>query len=217
MVRIKGEEQASTISAIQNLYGTYNPGFPFEYGFLDEAYQKQYLTENRVGILSRYFAGLAILISCLGLFGLATFTAQKRQKEIGIRKVVGASVNSIVFMLSKDFLKLVLLAVVIAFPLAWWLMSEWLQGFAYRIKIGLEVFLIHRCIGCFDHTAYDQCAGHSGGPGESGNQPSLRVSSRYEFQPAFKSEPRQEIRAFIRGELLICLHFRITISHRLDW
>ncbi len=142
MVRIKGEEQASTISAIQKLYGSYNPGFPFEYGFLDEAYQKQYLTESRVGILSRYFAGLAILISCLGLFGLATFTAQKRQKEIGIRKVIGASVNSIVFMLSKDFLKLVLLAVVIAFPLAWWLMSQWLQGFAYRTNIGAEVFLV---------------------------------------------------------------------------
>ena len=142
MVRIKSGEQASTLSAIQNLYATYNPGFPFEYGFLDEAYQKQYLTESRVGILSRYFAGLAILISCLGLFGLATFTAQKRQKEIGIRKVVGASVNNIVFMLSKDFLKLVLLAVVIAFPLAWWLMSQWLQGFAYRTNIGAEVFRI---------------------------------------------------------------------------
>jgi putative ABC transport system permease protein len=82
------------------------------------------------------------LISCLGLFGLATFTAQKRQKEIGIRKVIGASVNSIVFMLSKDFLKLVLLAVVIAFPLSWWLMSQWLQGFAYRTNISAEVFLI---------------------------------------------------------------------------
>ncbi len=142
MVKIKGGEQASTLRAIQNLYATYNPGFPFEYGFLDEAYQKQYLTESRVGVLSRYFAGLAILISCLGLFGLATFTAQKRQKEIGIRKVVGASVNNIVFMLSKDFLKLVLLAVVIAFPLAWWLMTEWLRGFAYRIPIGTEVFWI---------------------------------------------------------------------------
>ena len=140
MVKIKGGEQSSTLNAIQNLYASYNPGFPFEYGFLDEAYQKQYLTESRVGILSRYFAGLAILISCLGLFGLATFTAQKRQKEIGIRKVVGASVNNIVFMLSKDFLKLVLLAVLIAFPLAWWLMTEWLQGFAYRIPIGGEVF-----------------------------------------------------------------------------
>jgi predicted permease len=142
MVKIKGGEQLSTLNAIQNLYASYNPGFPFEYGFLDEAYQKQYLTESRVGILSRYFAGLAILISCLGLFGLATFTAQKRQKEIGIRKVVGASVNNIVLMLSKDFLRLILMAVGIAFPLAWWLMNQWLHGFAYRTEIGLEVFII---------------------------------------------------------------------------
>jgi hypothetical protein len=142
MVRISAGEQAATLNSIEKLYASYNPGFPFEYGFLDEAYQKQYLTESRVGILSRYFAGLAILISCLGLFGLATFTAQKRQKEIGIRKVVGASVNNIVFMLSKDFLKLVLVAVIIAFPLAWWLMTKWLDGFVYRTTIGLEVFLI---------------------------------------------------------------------------
>ena len=93
-------------------------------------------------MLSRYFAGLAILISCLGLFGLATFTAQRRQKEIGIRKVVGASVTGITAMLSGDFLKLVLIAVLIAFPLAWWGMNQWLQSFAYRIHIGADVFLI---------------------------------------------------------------------------
>jgi putative ABC transport system permease protein len=142
MVRINGRDEAGTIAAIRNLYESYNPGFPFEYNFLDEAYQKQYLTETRVGVLSRYFAGLAILISCLGLFGLATFTAQKRRKEIGIRKVVGASVNSIVMMLSKDFLRLVLISIIIAFPLAWWMMHQWLQGFAYRVNIGSEVFLI---------------------------------------------------------------------------
>jgi hypothetical protein len=142
MVRIKGNDEAATIAAIRHLYETYNPGFPFEYNFLDEAYQKQYIAETRVSVLSRYFAGLAILISCLGLFGLATFTAQKRRKEIGIRKVVGASVNSIVMMLSKDFLRLVLISLIIAFPLAWWLMHQWLQGFAYRVNMGSEVFLI---------------------------------------------------------------------------
>lgn len=142
MVRIKGNDEAATIAAIRHLYETYNPGFPFEYNFLDEAYQKQYIAETRVSILSKYFAGLAILISCLGLFGLATFTAQKRRKEIGIRKVVGASVNSIVMMLSKDFLRLVLISLIIAFPLAWWLMHQWLQGFAYRVNMGSEVFLI---------------------------------------------------------------------------
>jgi len=142
MVRIKGKDEAATLQAIRNLYESYNPGFPFEYNFLDEAYQKQYITETRVGILSRYFAGLAILISCLGLFGLATFTAQKRRKEIGIRKVIGASVNGIVVMLSKDFLRLVLISLIIAFPLAWWMMHQWLQEFAYRVNIGSEVFLV---------------------------------------------------------------------------
>lgn len=142
MVRIKGTDHAKTIAAISHLYESYNPGFPFDYNFLDESYQKQYLTETRVGILSKYFAGLAILISCLGLFGLAAFTAQKRQKEIGIRKVVGASVKDIALMLSKEFFKLTLIAVLIAFPLAWWVMNGWLQSFAYRIKISLIVFLI---------------------------------------------------------------------------
>ncbi len=103
MVRIKAANQHTTIADIQRFYRAYNPGFPFTFSFLDEAYQKQYESEARVGILSRYFAGLAILISCLGLFGLAAFTAQKRQKEIGIRKVIGASVNDITFMISKDF------------------------------------------------------------------------------------------------------------------
>ena len=142
MVRIKAGQQAGTIAAIQHLYESVNPGFPFDYNFLDEAYEKQYLTETRVGVLSRYFAGLAILISCLGLFGLAAFTAQQRRKEIGIRKVVGASVNDITLMLSKDFLKLVMIAILIAFPVAWWAMNHWLQGFAYRINMGAGVFLI---------------------------------------------------------------------------
>jgi hypothetical protein len=142
MVRIRSTDQAETIKAVQHLYESYNPGFPFDYNFLDEAYQKQYLTETRVSILSGYFAGLAILISCLGLFGLATFTAQKRQKEIGIRKVVGASVIDVTTMLSKDFLKLILISLLIAFPVSWWLMDNWLQSFAYRISITPYVFAI---------------------------------------------------------------------------
>ena len=142
MTRIRGGQERETIGRIQKFYDLYNPGFPFDFNFLDEAYQKQYLTETRVGVLSKYFAGLAILISCLGLFGLATFTAQRRQKEIGIRKVVGASVLSITAMLSRDFLKLVLIAVLVAFPIAWWAMKQWLQSFAYRINIGTDVFLI---------------------------------------------------------------------------
>jgi putative ABC transport system permease protein len=142
MVRLKGTQQKETIAQIQKLYENYNPGFPFTFGYLDEAYQKQYETEVRVSTLSKYFSFLAILISCLGLFGLVAFTAQKRQKEIGIRKVIGASVNSITLMLTQDFLKLVAIAVLIAFPVAWYMMHQWLQGFAYRIDIGPLVFVI---------------------------------------------------------------------------
>lgn len=142
MTRIKADHQQRTIPAIQHFYESYNPGFPFTFNFLDEAYQKQYDTETKVAALSKYFAGLAIIISCLGLFGLAAFTAQKRRKEIGIRKVIGANVGSIVSMLSKDFLKLVTISLIIAFPVSWWLMSNWLQGFAYRVSFTPSIFLI---------------------------------------------------------------------------
>jgi predicted permease len=142
VARINAAHQRETIASVQRLYERYNPGFPFTFNFLDEAYQKQYDSETRVATLSKYFAGLAIIISCLGLFGLAAFTAQKRRKEIGIRKVVGASVSSITTMLSKDFLKLVMLSLLIAFPVSWWLMNNWLQSFAYRISISVFVFLI---------------------------------------------------------------------------
>jgi putative ABC transport system permease protein len=140
--RISAASQHETIAAIQHLYESYNPGFSFTFSFLDEAYQKQYDTETRVSALSKYFAGLAIIISCLGLFGLSAFTAQKRRKEIGVRKVIGASVASITTMLSKDFLVLVSLSLLIAFPLSGWLMNNWLQSFAYRINISPFVFFI---------------------------------------------------------------------------
>jgi putative ABC transport system permease protein len=142
MVRIQGGHQRETIERLQQFYEAYNPGFPFSFNFLDAAYKQQYDTEVRVAKLSRYFSSLAILISCLGLFGLVAFTAQKRQREIGIRKVIGASVSNIIFMMSKDFLKLVIIAIVIAFPVSWWAMHSWLESFAYRINIGAVVFLI---------------------------------------------------------------------------
>jgi putative ABC transport system permease protein len=142
LIRINGAQQKETIARIQSLYESYNPGFPFTYNYLDAAYQKQYETETRISTLSIYFSALAIVISCLGLFGLVAFTAQKRQKEIGIRKVIGASVNTIAIMLTKDFLALVGISVLIAFPVAWYLMSRWLNGFVYRISIGPDVFLI---------------------------------------------------------------------------
>jgi putative ABC transport system permease protein len=142
MARIKPGQQQETIGRIRDLYTNFNPGFPFTYHFLDEDYQRQYETEVRVATLAKYFSGLAILISCLGLFGLAAFTAQRRQKEIGIRKVVGATVGRIAVMLSAEFLRLVFIAILIAFPVSWWAMHEWLQGFAYRIEIGTGVFVL---------------------------------------------------------------------------
>ncbi len=142
VVKIKGGTEKQTIAQIRRTFQAYNAGVLFDYQFLDENYNSLYAAEIRVGKLSGYFAGLAILISCLGLFGLAAFTAQRRGKEISIRKVVGASVSNVVVMLSADFLKLVLVAVLIAFPVAWWAGSRWLAGFAYRIDMGISVFLI---------------------------------------------------------------------------
>jgi putative ABC transport system permease protein len=142
LIRIKAGNEEKTIAAIQNLFSKFNNGLEFNYTFLDDDYNKLYASEQRVAVLSKYFACIAVIISCLGLFGLAAFTAQKRQKEIGIRKVIGASVSNVVAMLSKDFLMLVLMALCIAFPASWWLMNNWLQGFAYRINISPLVFVV---------------------------------------------------------------------------
>jgi putative ABC transport system permease protein len=141
MVRIREGKEKEAIAGIQKLYGQFNPGFAFDYKFLDERLQQLYVAEQRVSVLSRYFAGLAITISCLGLFGLTAFTAQRRQKEISIRKVIGATTGSIVLLLSKDFLRLVLIAVLVAFPVAWWAVDHWLKGFAYRIPVSPVIFV----------------------------------------------------------------------------
>jgi putative ABC transport system permease protein len=117
-------------------------GMPFSYQFLDEGFDEMYRAEQRVGKIALIFAMLAIFIACLGLFGLATFVAEQRTKEIGIRKILGASVQGIITLLSKDFLKLVIIAFVIAVPLAWYFMAKWLEDFAYRINIGWWVFAI---------------------------------------------------------------------------
>jgi ABC-type antimicrobial peptide transport system permease subunit len=118
------------------------PDFHSNIFFTDDEIAKTYKAENTVSKLSRYFAFLAIFISCLGLFGLVTFTAEQRTKEIGIRKVLGASVTGIIQMLSTDFLKLVLLASLIAFPIAWWAMDNWLADYAYKVDIGWWIFPI---------------------------------------------------------------------------
>jgi putative ABC transport system permease protein len=140
VIKLAADREKAAIAALEQLYRQFNPGWSFGYTFMDESYQALYVSENRVSVLSRCFAGLAILISCLGLFGLAAFTAQRRNKEIGIRKVLGASVGGVVMLLSGDFLKLVLVAMLISFPLAWWATSQWLKSFAYRIDIGPGIF-----------------------------------------------------------------------------
>jgi ABC-type antimicrobial peptide transport system permease subunit len=118
-----------------------NPAYPFQYRFVDDQFNDMFLSEMLISKLSRVFAALAIIISCLGLFGLAAYTAERRTKEIGIRKVLGASVSGIAGLLSKDFMKLVLIASGIAFPIAWWAMHNWLQGYSYRIEISWWIFI----------------------------------------------------------------------------
>ncbi len=140
LVRMKGGTEEQTIERVKQVYSEFSKTLPFEYRFLDDDYQALYASEMKIGLLSRYFALMAIIVSCLGLFGLAAFTAQKRQKEIGIRKVVGATVKNVVFMLSKDFVKLILVSIVIALPTSWYLINSWLDDFAYRTDISLWLF-----------------------------------------------------------------------------
>jgi putative ABC transport system permease protein len=140
VARVKTGAEQQTIAAIRKAYMQFAPGLSFEYKYLDEEYQKLYTSEIRIGMLSRYFAGLAILISCLGLFGLAAFTAHRRKKELGIRKVIGATVSQLVYLVSKEFLVLVAMAIAIAFPLAWLGMNKWLNEFTYRTSITADLF-----------------------------------------------------------------------------
>ena len=123
------------------VFDKYNPAFPFEYQFADEQYAKKFNYEELVGNLAAIIAILAIFISCLGLYGLASFTAEQRVKEIGVRKVLGASVISLWQLLSKDFVMLVLIASAIAIPVAWYFMNEWLKSYQYKISIGLGIFV----------------------------------------------------------------------------
>ena len=141
-LKVNTTDLPETIAAIEATYKTLFPGNPFTYHFADAAFDGQYKADQRFATLFAGFAGIAILIACLGLFGLASFTAQQRTKEIGVRKVLGASVAGIVALLSKDFLKLVGLAFVVAVPLAYVGMQRWLDGFAYRIEIGPGLFVL---------------------------------------------------------------------------
>jgi putative ABC transport system permease protein len=142
LVRPRPGQTTQALADLERLLKQANPAYPFAYHFLDEAYENLYNREQQVNTLINYFGVLAILISCLGLFGLAAFTAEQRTREIGIRKVLGASVTSLIRLLSKDFLKLVLLAIVIASPLAWYALREWLGTFAYRIDLSWWLFAL---------------------------------------------------------------------------
>jgi putative ABC transport system permease protein len=141
-VKLQTSDYASTIAAIENIWKKQAPGQPFNYRFMDDTFEASYKAEQRLGSIFIIFTCLSIFIACLGLFGLASFNAQKRTKEIGVRKVLGASVSQITIGLTTDFLKLVAIATIIALPLGWYAMNIWLQDFSYRIDIGWQVMVL---------------------------------------------------------------------------
>lgn len=141
-MRIRSGNVPQTIAHLEKTYQKFNPDFPFEYRFLDEDYDRLYRSQVRLGKIVRIFAVLAVVISCLGLFGLASFLAAQRTKEIGIRKVLGASVPRLVILLTKEFTKWVLVANIIAWPIVYYVMKNWLKDYAYRTGIGIEIFLL---------------------------------------------------------------------------
>ncbi len=141
-VKTTGDRTAAALAAAEKTWAQLLPEEPFEYVFMDESFEKLYRTEQRSGLLFNIFAGIALVISCLGLFGLATFATERRTKEIGIRKILGASATNIVSLISKEFVVLVFIAILIAAPIAWWAMDKWLADFAYRIEIKWWMFAL---------------------------------------------------------------------------
>lgn len=139
LIRISPGSISESLQFVENTWSRVIPDYPLEYRFLDEAFDRMYRTEDRMGTLLKYFAILAVFIACLGLFGLASFTAEQRTKEIGVRKVLGASVSQVTLLLCREFLLLVMLANVIACPVAYLVMKNWLQNYAYQT--GLELFI----------------------------------------------------------------------------
>ena len=139
-VRMAGHKPREALKTIENIFKKFNPAYPFEYEFVDQEFGKKFLTEELISKITNIFAGLAIFICCIGIAGLASFTIEKRIREIGIRKVLGATVQQLLLLISKQFLKLVVIAFVIAVPLTWWLMNDWLEKYAYRVSISSWVF-----------------------------------------------------------------------------
>jgi putative ABC transport system permease protein len=147
--KVQAKEIQSLVTQVENKWKAMAPGMPFHYRFLDDSFDEMYRSEQRIGRIILTFSILAIFVACLGLFGLATFMAEQRTREIGIRKVLGASVPGMVRMLSKDFLLLVFIAYLIAVPVAWYFMHSWLQDFAYRVPMSWWVFLLAGVLAAF--------------------------------------------------------------------
>ncbi len=146
-IRVKeGADVKKALALIENNYKKYIPEYPFEYKFADTTFNDKFSNEQLIARLAFLFASLAIFICCLGLFGLVSFSIERRTKEIGIRKILGASVQSLLTLMSKEFFVLVLISFAIAIPIAWWLMSEWLSNFSYRINMGIGIFFLVGCI-----------------------------------------------------------------------
>ena len=142
MVRTRPGETENTIAALEQIWKELNPSYPFSFGFLDQDIDKLYAAEQRLGSLFNVFAVLAIVISCLGLYGLSAYLAERRTRELGIRKVLGASGFQLVYLLSATFTRPILIATAIAVPLAWYGMSQWLTAFAYHITIDWTIFVV---------------------------------------------------------------------------
>lgn len=139
-VRIQSDNINNTVAQMEQVYKSFNPSYPFDFEFMDEQYAALYRSEQRIGGLAKYFSIFAIIISCLGLFGLSSFTAEQRAKEIGVRKVLGATVQHLVLLLTKDFTRLVIISIIIAIPVSWWIMDKWLSDFAYQSALEWWIF-----------------------------------------------------------------------------
>ena len=142
IIKVKTKDIAGLLASMKQQWAGFNAEEPFSYAFMDELYNNTYAAEQRTGQILNIFALVTIFVACMGLFGLATYTAEQRSKEIGIRKVLGASVGQVTQMLSKEFIKLVLIGCVVAVPVSWWAMHKWLEDFAYRIAINWWVFVL---------------------------------------------------------------------------
>jgi hypothetical protein len=138
----KNVDVKKSLASIETIYKKYSIEYPFEYKFVDDDFNQKFINEQLIGKLSVIFAGLAIFICCLGLFGLVASSIERRKKEIGIRKVLGASLQSLLLLMSREFLVLVALAFLVAIPAAWWGMNKWLQNYSYRTNIGFGVFAL---------------------------------------------------------------------------